>query len=391
MDYITAGESHGPSLIAVVSGVPAGVTISTTTINADLARRQSGYGRGGRMAIETDTVTIKSGVRFGKTLGSPLALEIENKDWENWKERMAAEGAPPADLTLEHSPRPGHADLVGALKTDTTDCRNILERASARETAARVAAGAVAKAVLAQLGVEISSYVTRIGSVELPQKEIERKSAVFSKERIESSPVRCPHEETSLAMVAAIENACEAGTSLGGWFTVAATGLVPGIGGYAEPSKRLTSSIGAAILSIPAIKGVEFGLGFASGTLQGNEVHDAIICSDDATGKIQPVRATNFAGGLEGGMTTGETLIAHAVMKPIPTMTSPLGTVNLITHKPVAASKERSDVCAVPAAAVVAEAELALVLADAYLDKFGHDTMSDIIAAFEHYVARVTK
>jgi len=391
MDYITAGESHGPSLITLVRGVPADVALSSAAINADLRRRQSGYGRGGRMAIETDTVRIISGLRFGRTLGSPIALEIENKDWENWSQRMAHEGPPPTDLVLEQSPRPGHADLVGAMKLNTTDCRNILERASARETAARVAAGSVAKAVLAPFGVEINSYVVRIGDVELPQEEIARKAAVFSAERIESSPVRCPHAQTSDAMVKAIDAAREAGTSLGGWFVVTATGLVPGIGGFAEARLRLTSRIGSAFFSIPAIKGVEFGLGFTAGTLPGTLVHDPILFAPYMSGRIQPVRASNNAGGLEGGMTTGETLIVRAAMKPIPTMTSPLATVDLITRESVAASKERSDICAVPAAAVVAEAELAFVLADVYLEKFGHDVMGDILAAFKHYVTRIRR
>ena len=440
MKYVTAGESHGPSLVAIVSGVPAGVAISSVAINDDLARRQRGYGRGGRMAIETDTVRILSGLRFGSSLGTPIALQIDNKDWANWSVRMALEGQPPDGLVLEQSPRPGHADLVGALKNDAIDCRNILERASARETAARVAAGAVAKAVLAAFGVEVYSYVTRIGGVTIPQKAIESVRAVFPHDDIESSAVRCPDETASSLMLAAIDEAKAAGLSLGGCFNVIATGLVPGVGGFAEGSDRLTGRIGGALFSIPAIKGVEFGLGFKAAALPGNLVHDAIICSlddarsqddarspgdtrspddtrsagetrsqDDARSpddirsqddthpqnigkkRIQPVRATNNAGGLEGGMTTGEPLVVHAAMKPIPTMQTPLATVDLVTFEARAASKERGDVCAVPAAAVVAEAEVALVLADAYLDKFGHDVMSDSLRAFESYVARITR
>ena len=391
MEYVTAGESHGPSLIALVRGVPAGCALSSEEINKELVRRQRGYGRGARMAIETDTARIISGVRFGCTLGSPIALEINNNDWAQWSAVMAQEGTAPADLIREHAPRPGHADLVGALKNDTTDCRDILERSSARETAARVAAGSVAKAVLKPFGVEIRSYVTRIGAIELPDEEITQVGALFSPELIESSRVRCPHEETSLAMQKAIDEAREAGVSLGGWFVVTVTGLVPGIGGFAEGRKRLTSLLGGAVLSIPAIKGVEFGLGFKAGCLPGTKVHDVISYSTDAEGRIQPIRATNSAGGLEGGMTNGETLIIRAVMKPIPTMASPLETIDLITHETVLASKERSDVCAVPSAAVVAEAEVAMVLANAYLEKFGHDAMSDILQAFEHYVARITQ
>ncbi|MDR2106419.1 MAG: chorismate synthase [Coriobacteriales bacterium] len=390
MRYVTAGESHGPALVAIVSDVPAGLALTSAAINSDLARRQSGYGRGGRMAIEHDEVQILSGVRFGRTLGSPIALEIRNRDWENWGERMAQEGRPPRDLLLEQSPRPGHADLVGALKTGTRDCRDVLERASARETAARVAAGAVARAFLAQFGVEIASYVTRIGAVELPPAQVARKGGVFFPATIESSPVRCPDEATSEQMTAAIDAARELGESLGGWFTVTATGLVPGVGGYAEAGERLTGRIGAGLLSIPAIRGIEFGLGFKAGTLPGSQVHDPIIRSEEPGAFGHIGRASNNAGGLEGGMTTGEPLIVHAVMKPIPTMTRPLPTIDLVTHQPVEASKERSDVCAVPAAAVVAEAQLALVLADAYREKFGRDSLADTLRSFESYAARIT-
>ena len=478
MKYCTAGESHGPALVAVVTDVPAGFALSSAAIDSDLARRQSGYGRGGRMKIEHDRVEVLSGLRFGRTLGSPLALRIENRDWANWSERMAAEGRAPRDLKLEQSPRPGHADLVGALKTGTLDCRDVLERASARETAARVAAGAVAKAFLANFGVEIGSYVTRIGPVELPPAEVARKAGVFSATKVEASAVRCPDEETSAHMMAAIDDARKAGESLGGWFVVTATGLVPGLGSYAEATDRLTGRIGGALLSIPAIKGLEFGLGFAAGTLPGSQVHDPIVYADkggrsgvggypgaggaagvggagtsagavgaagavdaggagaagavgagaavspttpttpttpaaataigaagagadagedagaarhieaNAFGRIR--RASNNAGGLEGGMTTGEPLIIRAVMKPIPTMTRPLATIDLVSHEAVEASKERSDVCAVPAAAVVAEAELALVLANAYMDKFGRDALVDIMGAFRVYVDRIT-
>jgi chorismate synthase len=389
MQYVTAGESHGPALVAIVSEVPAGIALTRGAINGDLARRQGGYGRGGRMKIERDEVQILSGVRFGKTLGSPVALKIENRDWINWEQRMAQEGKPPRDLVLEQAPRPGHADLVGALKTGTRDCRDVLERASARETAARVAAGAVAKAYLAHFGVEIGSYVTRIGAVSLPSAKIARKGGVFSATKIEASCVRCPDEETSARMVAAIDEAREAGESLGGWFVVTATNLVPGIGGYAEATDRLTGRIGGALFSLPAIKGVEFGLGFAVGELPGSQVHDAIISTPEPGPFGSIGRASNNSGGLEGGMTTGEPLLIRAAMKPIPTMTSPLQTVDLATHAPVAASRERSDIVAVPAAAVVAEAMVALVLADAYAEKFGRDTVSEALSSFEAYVARI--
>lgn len=391
MRYQSAGESHGPAQVTIVSEVPAGVILNATSIDADLARRQSGHGRGGRMAIERDSAEILSGVRFGKTIGSPVAIMIANRDWPNWSDRMAQEGKPPHDLVREQSPRPGHADLVGAMKIGTQDCRDVLERASARETAARVAAGAVARAFLSHLGVEIGSYVTRIGAVVLPDQAIARKKAVFSATKIEVSPVRCPDEEVSQQMVEAIDEARAAGESLGGWFNVSVTGLVPGIGGYAQAEDRLTGALAGAVCSIPAIKGVQFGLGFEAGSLPGSQVHDAITNPGALGGRGIPRRASNNAGGLEGGMTTGETLLISAVMKPIPTLTQPLQTIDLISRQVTEASKERSDVCAVPAAAVVAEAEVALVLADAYQRKFGYDTIADILKAFEAYIERISR
>ncbi|NLG10120.1 MAG: chorismate synthase [Coriobacteriaceae bacterium] len=391
MRYQSAGESHGPALVAIVNEVPAGVILSAAGIDVDLARRQSGYGRGGRMAIEQDRAEILSGVRFGKTIGSPVAIKISNRDWPNWSERMSQEGRPPHDLVREQSPRPGHADLVGALKIGTQDCRDILERASARETASRVAAGAVARAFLSHLGVEIGSYVTRIGSVILPDEAIARKKGVFSATKVEASSVRCPDEAVSLEMVTAIDEARAAGESLGGWFNVSVTGLVPGIGGYAQASDRLSGALAGAVCSIPAIKGVQFGLGFLAGGLPGSQVHDAIVNPEGSGGKGILRRASNNAGGLEGGMTTGEPLLISAVMKPIPTLTKPLQTIDLLSRQITEASKERSDICAVPAAAVVAEAEVALVLADAYQRKFGYDTMPDILEAFKAYIERISR
>ncbi|MDR0501671.1 MAG: chorismate synthase [Coriobacteriales bacterium] len=391
MQYTTAGESHGAKLVTIVTDVPAGFALASERINSDLARRQSGYGRGGRMSIETDKAQILSGLRFGRTLGTPIALEIANKDWQNWQERMATEGVAPANLKIETAPRPGHADLAGAQKLGRNDCRDILERASARETAARVAAGAVARAYLANFGVEISSYVTRIGKVALPPELIARKQAVFSTEKIENSAVRCPDAKTTDAIILAIDDARTKGESLGGCFNVVATGVVPGIGHFAQASKRLDSQMAAAIVSIPAIKGVEFGLGFASGSLFGSEVHDAIVIGEAGDGRIQPIRATNNAGGIEGGMSNGESIVISAVMKPIPTLTSPLRTVDLLTHQSREASKERSDIVAVPACAIVAEAECAMVLANAYIDKFGADTLADALVAFNNYIDRLIK
>lgn len=390
MEYITAGESHGPVLTAIVSGVPAGLTISEKSINTDLARRQSGYGRGGRQAIEKDTVRITSGVRFGQTIGSPITLSVENRDWQNWTDRMAVFGDAPKDLVREVTPRPGHADLLGVLKNDMDDCRNILERSSARETTMRVAAAGIAREFLAELGVEVYSYVTSIGDVAMDEEDPMRDAADYRPLDIEMSEVRCPSEEASERMMAAIDAAKEAGDALGGTFRVVVTGLVPTLGGYETPTDRLTSRLGAAIFSIPAIKGVEFGMGFEATRRPGSKVHDEILLDE----KKGFTRRSNNAGGLEGGMTTGMPLIVTVGMKPIATLTTPLETVNLDTLEVAKASKERSDTCAVPAAAVVAESEVALVLADAYLRKFGCDNMTDIkqnIATFKERIKTMSR
>lgn len=379
MEFVTAGESHGPALTAIVTGTPAGINIDIDAINRDLARRQGGYGRGGRQKIEQDTASILSGVRFSKTLGTPITLQVVNDDFANWTDRMAVDGDAPTDLKRETCPRPGHADLVGMLKIASDDARDILERSSARETAARVAAGGIAKALLAELGVEVYSYVRRIGSVELP------KDVSVERAAIEASECRCPDETTTRAMKELIDDARADGESLGGEFVVVAEGLVAGLGSYASGPGRLTSRLGAAAFSIPAIKGVEFGLGFEAARRPGSRVHDSIYY-DGARGFT---RSGNNAGGLEGGMTTGEPLVMACAMKPIPTMMQPLDTVDTDTLMPVKASKERSDVCAVPAAAVVAEAEIAFVLADAYLEKFGADVVDDVIAACDAYRERI--
>lgn len=385
MQYMTAGESHGPQLTAIVDGVPAGLRISEESINADLARRQSGYGRGGRQLIEKDQVRIVSGVRFGRTIGSPITLVVENRDWANWTDRMAVFGDAPLDLHRETTPRPGHADLVGVLKINSDDCRDVLERASARETAARVAAAGIARELLADLGVDVFSYVTSIGQAALSEADPMLDAPDYKPLEIELSDVRCPNEAASDAMRAEIDKAREAGESLGGTFRVVARGIVPGLGGYATAGERMTSRIAAGLFSIPAIKGVEFGLGFQAAKLPGSHVHDEI--------KLEPsagfTRASNNAGGLEGGMTTGMPLIVTCAMKPIPTLMNPLQTVDLDTLEPVEASKERSDVCAVPACAVVAEGEVAFALANAYLEKFGHDNMADIRANIAAYRERL--
>ena len=382
MEYRTAGESHGRALVALVSGVPAGVPLSQNAVDADLARRQVGYGRGGRMAIERDRAMILSGIRFGRTIGSPVALTIGNRDWDNWTDVMATagEGLDSARVT---APRPGHADLAGCLKTGARDVRDILERASARETAARVAAGGVARALLTALGVRVFSWVERIGDVECGPLD----PSCVDVDVVEASDVRCPDVEVAARMRRAIDVARDAGESLGGVFAVAADGLVPGVGGYAEAAGRLDARLASVVMSIPAIKGVEIGDGFAVAARPGSQVHDPIMF-DPVRGFF---RATNHAGGIEGGMTNGEPLVLRAAMKPIPTLMKPLATADLDTHEPVDASRERSDVCAVPAAAVVAEAEVAMVLADAYCAKFGQDCLDDMLTALSAYRERIRR
>ena len=385
MEYVSAGESHGPALTAIVTGVPAGLSISEKNINSDLARRQGGYGRGGRQKIEKDRVQVLSGVRFGKTLGSPVCLSIKNDDWENWTDRMAVFGDEPADLVREVTPRPGHADLLGVLKNDQTDCRNILERSSARETAIRVAASGIAREFLAEVGVEVYSYVVSIGGVGMIEEDPMRDAADYRPLAIEMSELRCPDEEATGAMKARIDEAKELGQSLGGTFRVVVNGLLPALGGFEEARNRLTSKLGGALFSIPAIKGVEFGIGFKNAEVLGHEAHDEIYLDK----KKGFMRRTNRAGGLEGGMTTGMPLIMTAAMKPIPTQIDPLDTVNIDTLEVDKASTERSDVCAVPAASVVAEAEVAFIIAQAYLDKFGSDNMTDIKANIESFKKRI--
>ena len=385
MEYVSAGESHGPALTAIVTGVPAGLSISEKNINSDLARRQGGYGRGGRQKIEKDRVQVLSGVRFGKTLGSPVCLSIKNDDWENWTDRMAVFGDEPTDFVREVTPRPGHADLLGVLKNDQTDCRNILERSSARETAIRVAASGIAREFLAEVGVEVYSYVVSIGGVGMIEEDPMRDAADYRPLAIEMSELRCPDEEATEAMKARIDEAKELGQSLGGTFRVVVNGLLPTLGGFEEARNRLTSKLGGALFSIPAIKGVEFGIGFKNAEVLGHEAHDEIYLDK----KKGFMRRTNRAGGLEGGMTTGMPLIMTAAMKPIPTQIDPLNTVNIDTLEVDKASTERSDVCAVPAASVVAEAEVAFIIAQAYLDKFGSDNMTDIKANIGSFKKRI--
>jgi chorismate synthase len=377
----TAGESHGPGLTCIVEGMPAGLQLQRDTLDRDLARRQLGHGRGGRMKIEKDRVDVTAGVRHGRTLGGPIALQVANRDFANWEERM---NPWPVDAqTAEvHLPRPGHADLVGTQKYGLSDVRDILERASARETAARVAGGAVAKAFLAALGVSVFSHVIQITGVTAPRRD-DLTPEDFA--AVDESPVRCLDDEASRAMVAEINRLRKANESLGGVFEVRAFGLVPGLGSHVSWLERLDGVLGQAILSIQAIKAVAIGDGLEVAGLPGSEAHDEIFY-DEARGFY---RRTNRAGGLEGGMTTGDPLVVRGSMKPLPTLTKPLRSVDIATHEPAEALRERTDSCTVPAAGVVGEAMVAFVLADAYRRKFGGDHMDDVRAAVSAYRARI--
>jgi chorismate synthase len=379
--FTTAGESHGPGLVAVLEGLPAGLELEPADIDRDLARRQLGHGRGGRMKIESDRAIVWGGIRHGRTLGSPVALLIENRDYANWEERM---NPWPMDGPVEevHLPRPGHADLSGILKFGHTDVRNTLERASARETAARVAAGGLAKAFLRVLGVTVHSHVLQIGSVTAPEPE-ELEPGDF--EQVDSSPVRCLDADASERMVAEIDSARKANESLGGVFEVRAFGAVPGLGSYVSWDARLDARLGRALMSIHAIKGVAIGNGFDVAGRVGSQAHDEIFWEEERG----YVRRTNRAGGLEGGMTTGQPLILKAAMKPLPTLTKPLRSVDTETKQPAEALRERTDSCTVPAAGVVGEAMVALEVAAAYREKFGGDGIDDVMRALDAYRERI--
>ena len=377
----TAGESHGPGLTCILEGMPAGLALDREALDRDLARRQLGHGRGGRMKIESDRVEVTGGLRHGRTLGSPIALQIRNRDYANWTERMNP--WPVEEAVAEvHLPRPGHADLVGTQKYGASDVRDVLERASARETAARVAGGAVAKAFLAALGVQVRSHVIRIAGVAAPRRDGLRPEDFAD---VDSSPVRCLDAEASAAMVAEIDRLRKANESLGGVFEVRAFGLLPGLGSYVSWQERLDGRLGQAVLSIQAIKAVAIGDGIEVASLPGSQAHDEIFFSQEAG----YYRETNRAGGLEGGMTTGAPLVVRASMKPLPTLTKPLRSVDIATLQPAEALRERTDSCTVPAAAVVGEAMVAFVLADAYRRKFGGDHIGDVLAAVEGYKQRL--
>ena len=384
--YLTAGESHGPQLTAIVEGVPAGLKISEETINADLARRQCGYGRGGRMLIEKDTVEILSGVRWGETIGSPITLCVKNRDWVNWSEKMSPDERHRDDKIRVTRSRPGHADLPGAMKYNQRDVRNILERSSARETAVRVAVGAVAKAFLARFGIFVCGFVTELGGIKAERpnlpltmlKEIAAKSELFTWDAAAEAEMK-----------ALIDSTKEAGDTLGGVVEVIVSGVPVGLGSHVQWDRKLDARLAMAVMSIQAIKGVEVGVGFEAARTPGSKVHDEIyydssrILHGEVTGFY---RKTNNAGGIEGGISNGEEIIIRAAMKPIPTLYKPLRSVDIDTKEPFEAAVERSDVCAVPAASVVAETVVAIEIANLFLEKFGGDSVEEIWRNYESYL-----
>ncbi len=379
MRFLTAGESHGPALFAIIEGLPAGLPLTEDDLSPWLKRRQGGYGRGRRMQIEKDQARIQAGVRAGRTTGAPVALVIENRDHPNWLEVMdPSPGNEPRQRALTAA-RPGHADLPGGIKYGHKDLRDVLERASARETAARVAVGAVAARLLNELGVESAAYVVELGGI-----RAEREFSWEERARIEASPLYTPDPEAEAGMIAAIDAARERGDTLGGVVEVRVRGLVPGLGSHVHYDQKLDGRLAQAVMSVPAIKGVEIGLGFEAARRPGSEVHDPIFWSVNRGF----YRETNRAGGLEGGITNGEELVIRAAMKPIATLMRPLATVDVVTKEPADAARERSDVTAVPAAGVVVEAMTMIVLAQAYLEKFGGDTLEEIKERLARYQTR---
>ncbi len=375
--FLTAGESHGPGLLAIVEGIPAGLKIKADEIDRELARRKQGHGRGGRMDIEKDKVEILSGIRHGKTIGTPISLHIRNLDWKNWRDVMAIEKSVKKHAKLTR-PRPGHADFAGYLKYGFDDIRNVIERASARETAVRVAVGAIAKLLLEEFNVSVLSNVISIGEVET-EKLIE---GVSDKRKTDNSKVRTIDGKAGRKMMEEIDKAAEQGETLGGLFEVVVFGVIPGLGNYTQWDKRLDGNLARALMSIPAIKGVQIGEGYKLAGVYGSQAHDELLYSGD-NGFF---RKTNKAGGLEGGVTNGEPVCMTIAMKPIPTLGRPLKTVDLKTKKEAKAQKERADVCAVPSAAVIGESVVAIEIANTYLEKFGGDSIAETKRSHKAYV-----
>ncbi len=403
LSFQTAGESHGKCLTAILTGIPAGLQLLAEDIDRDLRRRQHGYGRGGRMKIESDRVEITAGVRNGVTLGSPISLTIRNRDWENWQKVMSPNPDAVTDVATVTRPRPGHADLAGGIKYNHKDLRNVLERASARETAAKVAVGAVAKRLLKEFGISIISFVVEIGGIRaslLSQGSgggteaaatMSRQSSVATDNAMidsnfDGSPLRCPDAEAEQEMMKAIDEAKENGDTLGGVAQIVASGIPVGLGSHIQWDRRLDARLAGAVMGIPAIKGIEFGLGFDVARRPGSQIHDEIKY-DEKERRFD--RTTNNAGGIEGGISNGEPIVIRAAMKPIPSLRKPLQSVDFISKKPFEATKERADVCAVPAAGVVAEAATAIELANAMIEKFGGDSLNEMRRNYEGYMEYV--
>lgn len=378
--FLTAGESHGKCLTAIIEGLPSGIEINEEYINKSLYRRQLGYGRGGRMQLESDQIEITSGVRHGKTLGSPLCLVLYNRDWNNWADIMSISEITEMDMKEITKPRPGHADLAGSIKYRHKDIRNVLERASARETAIRTAAGSVASSLLNRFGVQISSYVISIGNISLTEHPILTQEVINV---IEASPVRCPDKEAEMLMLKAIDTAKAIGDSLGGTFRVVVKNIPIGIGSHVHWDRRLDANLSRAMMSIPGIKAVEIGAGFDVAGLPGSEVHDEIFYNGSF------YRNTNNAGGIEGGMSNGEDILITCAMKPIPTLIKPLSSVDMGSKETFPASVERSDICAVPSASVVGEAAVSIELAAAFIDKFGGDSLEEMLENYNNYITYI--
>jgi chorismate synthase len=382
--FLTAGESHGPELVVIIEGAPAGYDIDVKAINHDLARRQKGYGRGGRMAIEHDEVRVVSGIRFGRTLGSPITFIIENRDFKNWEKRMSVDPSDRAEAKLVTRPRPGHADLAGVLKYNLEDIRDVLERASARETAARVALGSFARQLIAPFGISVLGYVVSIGSIEAktpPDISLEQLALVS-----EESPVRVADAEAERAIIAEIDLCKKAGDTLGGVVEVVAAGLPVGLGSHVQWDRKLDGRIAHALMSLQAVKGVEFGQGFGAARVRGSQLHDE-IGYDAAAQRF--TRYSNNSGGTEGGISTGEPLRVHVAFKPLSTLMRPLRSADIKTKAEVVATIERSDVCAIPAAAVIAESAVAFEVANAFLEKFGGDSFAEITRNYKGYLQQV--